>query len=1497
LADLSNPLTVNNLYARSLHTPFYQMDMGIADRNRLGYGPGQATSSNMTLLGASMSAPQDRSRLPGFDVKAYTFRKKPRHYVALKPKNALRIEPIIYLKTSILDEQRQVFKNWDFLRFKMDRFRDNGQPKKKLSPEEMRGARILDVDIILVSPNNRDRIIEDSCPACVMRMDGERKIMHVLAKNFKLSPIGEPLIDIRKGHAVVCIKLNCYCDHHNEQEGFIVRLQTAPEVVRMGGSVKLRICCEARSKTGATEQDAEEEDGLTDIDAPASTGSRSPAPANDQMLQSPSLSYESSSPFMKGHQRTPSSNSSSIASPRSMEERVVNSLAIENSANSSTYRVPVPPKFRQIYPLTPSEGTILGGTRVTIHGANFDMLQNPVVFFGKTPAELVTISHHDVMECTTPPAENLKPGIVAVQIASSSFPLGVETDSVEFLYMAPPGYDFLNLAATSLSYSMSNEYPQDNSLSYVLGAHGSNATLNFGILDDTSALLGNDLDLGLAWAAKQDIVLDFLKTIQTLAPGRVLPSFRSGSGHTLLHMAVQENMVTLVKELLAMGIDHTAMDRNNKTALHFAHMTQNEGIIQLLTEARIPPRPMVPRMDASQPSEMNLKGIVDALIQRHESALTNAVREENQRKSQQLKGMHERSVESLKHRSQALQASSHAPTASTLQDSEMPRVFVEDTDDDDIMEFSDSSSPESRSQDEEMSSNDERDEPETDHKRKAENEPEQEGTSRKMHKNGSRVGSGRLTEKDSTHSEQYDFIQRGAHLWESANGRVLLGEKTMAKDENLVGAWVCDSWSVSSLKDTLESTDASQLPEIIPDTTLHIFALTRTGLHHFTEQERPGHGAVRNLDHWSLLEMENMHVNLNADSKSQQLEIDMCGLVPRSGRDLMGERLQIASANPTDMMESISKAHTGLCQSLGFKPMFGLDQTQSSEAAQGVKSNAWIESTLGVWYKLFNVDDHAKKSLRFEAEGSRFMLQSAKDGTQDYSAPLLGAVMRMLREYDQCIEVRMTGVQLSENGWDRPELVKEVTLMAKSMKIVDQWAFDDCGWTLNTVEGFLQGIESTATTKSAQEPWKSISLANNNFGGEDTVGHLLAHNLAQLNQLEILDLTNCNIGLGGMEAIVHQVRDLSIVKVMGNQSDERWWQWMESLLVRNPLVEELSVGAPVAATSVNQSLISAESLGRLKDLTTLDISTSPINEATIHAINVAVQKCERLRTLSMRHCQLGWTDMASLFNTLCHENRSTKFTLDVSFNPLFDSDSALQGWVDSVQVSGQRTNVPFGITMEGLMVQDGAMRQILQPLENAVCFNELNVKGLCIKRESQVKELEGLSYEKALQLIRPDEASEETCLALGRVIASNTALVMLDISGKPLVSDEDASASNSAKPVNAGRSTGGFGREVWRAFPDLAKNMSLRLLTMDWNRFGEEGMQVFATALRENKGLRVVSCDGNDAYTFKGLKAIEQVLVPSQREQPEGLRFNDTLCVWRFNEDEIMLHKVLMSEE
>ncbi|KAF9581094.1 hypothetical protein BGW38_002014 [Lunasporangiospora selenospora] len=175
------------------------------------------------------------------DVRAYTFRKKARHYVAVKPQSALRIEPIIYLKTSILNEFEEALQNWDYLRLPLHRFRDQAIPKKKLNAEGL----------------------------------GKKgpPILHVLPKNFKLTPSGEPVIDIRRGHVIICIKLSCYSDHHAEPGGFVIRMQANPPAeqqlqphrqslaelesgrtnpaaaVQAGDSVQIRICCEARTKS------------------------------------------------------------------------------------------------------------------------------------------------------------------------------------------------------------------------------------------------------------------------------------------------------------------------------------------------------------------------------------------------------------------------------------------------------------------------------------------------------------------------------------------------------------------------------------------------------------------------------------------------------------------------------------------------------------------------------------------------------------------------------------------------------------------------------------------------------------------------------------------------------------------------------------------------------------------------------------------------------------------------------------------------------------------------------------------------------------------------------------------------------------------------------------------------------------------------------------------------------------------------------------------------
>ncbi|KAF9574646.1 SPT3 Dosage dependent suppressor of Ty-induced promoter mutations-like protein [Mortierella alpina] len=1547
-ADLStsNLLTANNLYARSLHTPFYHMDMAMANGAHFGYD--SQGSNTMPLLSTAMTtAPRgplaqalalSHSKLPAFDVKAYTFRKKPRHYVAVKHKNALRIEPIIYLKTSILDENRQVVRNWDYLRFKLDRFRENAQPKKKLNAE--------------VSPNNRDRVIEDSCPACVMRMDGERRIMQVLAKNFKQSPTGEPLIDVRKGHAIVCIKLNCYCDHHNEQEGFVVRMQTSPEIVRMGGSVKLRICCEARSKSGPGEQEADDEDGLTDIDAPVSTGSRSPAmAANEQMLQSPSLSHESTgSPLVKGHQRTPSTNSSSMASPRSMDERVLQPSAtdIMNNRNglgmnqtdgmarpSINGRVIAPPKFRQIYPLTPSEGTVMGGTRITIHGAHFDVLQNPVVYFGKVAAELVTISHHDVMECTTPPAENLKPGIVPVQIVSSAFPLCAETDSVDFMYMAPPDYDFCNLAATSLSYAMADEYPQDNSLAYILNAHGSATGIGLGLLDDATTFVGNDFDVGLSWSitALEDMVLEFLKTIQVIAPGRILPSFKSHSGHTLLHLATQSGMTRLVRELIDMGIDHTAMDRNNKTALHFARMLENEEITRLLSEARVPPRPLVPRMRSDSDVGLKRHELVASLVQKYEKGLVKMVQQDRHRKHQQLREMKERALHSMEAKDQAaLNAASETAVHEARQDP--PRVFVEDTEEeDDIMmeELSNPSSPEgARFMDEDMFSNDEND---SERKRKAaDGEVEStDGIARKMMKGQTTLSPQPALKPANLTATQEAYIQNGASLWEKSRGASLFSPSAQLTKNTELRTWICDSWSLSSLKDPIE-----EHASLSGNDVLHVMALTATGLHHLSEQRSAPHEAtIRNLEHWSLIEIERMdHV---AKDSTDSVVVEMCGMVARGGRDLMGEcmRLGLSQEDASSFKDAVMNAHGSLMRHLNLKPKLAAAEAVSQSAdVQGGQTEHWIDSTLRLWGKVFHVDDRVLETVDYTVSEDTFTLLPVQNGRKPYSIHLMAAVMRTLCEYDPCLKIRFEGVRLLEDGWKRPELIKELQRMAKEKKKVDRWNFERCGWSSETALGFLRGLKEA--NEGGYGPCRRITLAGNDFEGEDAVGHSLAECVAGWRHLKALDLSDCNIGLGGMEAFVMQLKNMHTIRLQGNRSDHRWWQWMDTLLDKNPELNKCRLGAPVSQPQPELSLLSGERLSRLQELSVLDLSSSPVNQATMAVLNDFVASNRNLRTLTLSRCQLDWSCLEQMFQTLCRVNETTKFTLDVGHNLLFESESSIQTWVEGLTGAGTRTDgVPFGVQMQGLIIRDAVLKRVLEPLQDATCFNEFNVKGLLIKRESQAAELEGLTYDETCAKIRPEDASEETCLSLGQVLSKNKTLVMLDISGTEIEQQapetEGASPDSSSSTSHSGsgvgktlvprRSTGGFGRQLPLAFPALAENDTLRVLAMDHNRFGEDGLQVLAQALQANRGLGVLSCDGNDAFTHKALKAFEKVLPPynihsassgvPQRsfsepvkimfrgtmEDAQAAGYNSTLSIWTPNPEEILMHKDLLSME
>ncbi|KAK3846284.1 MAG: hypothetical protein J3R72DRAFT_256611 [Linnemannia gamsii] len=1082
------------------------------------------------------------------------------------------------------------------------------------------------------------------------------------------------------------------------------------------------------------------------------------------------------------------------------------------------------------------------------------------------------------------------------------------------------------------------------------------------------------------------MALEFLRTIQILAPGRILPSFRSDTGHTLLHMAAQQGMVRLAKELIAMGIDHTAIDRNNKTALQFARISGNEEIARMVSEAKVPPRPMVPRMDSAQHSGATMQQTVATLIQKHQENLVKVVRQEGGRRGRQLREMKERASHVMDIKNQALadsephssvsteaagsnQSQVHHDEHATRQ--EPPKVFVEEAEDDDIMveEMSNASSPEgAKSHDEDMDSNDEScgaDHTQNERKRKAHEAPEgSHDASRKLIKDEdlhmAHAGPG-LTSISSKVEyltpAQHGHILNATNIWEKSRGTELFGTTSALLTKTGLQTWTCDTWSTSPLKDSA----GVSLPASRTDTALHVMALTGTGLHHFTERRSSQGDVIRDVEHWSLVELENL--SHTADGPSQlAIDMDMCGLGPRSGRDPLGQRIQLTGSkdNLGGYVEAVSKAHDELMRHINFKPKFGAAPQQPHPHQQyhlpTEKTTEWIKTTLGMWAKLLNITDHKQKAVDFSARLGTFTLKPPQDDRRAHSGPVIQTVMRTLREYDECSKVRFEGVQALDEGWKRPEVIQDLQRMIKDMKHIDRWNFAGCGWTSETAQGFLDGFEVTAETthmlrgEAGREPCRRISLAGNDFGGEDTVGHLLAKRLATWRHFKTLDLTECNIGVGGIEALVGRLENMLTIRLKGNQTDNRWWQWVDMLLERNPDLQKCRLGAPIAPSVPHETLISSKRLHALQELTVLDLSTAPINQATISVLASYVPSHPELMTLTLSRCNLGWSSLVSVFDALCEVNQSTKFTLDVSQNPLFESKESIDSWVQSLERSkALKSSEPFGIHMQGLIVRDVVLRRALEALEQTTCFNELNFNGLLIKRENQVAELEGLSYQETCARIRPEDASDATCRALGRMLAMNKTLIMLDVSGKEN-EQQDADVSTNSGSTGAassvgsgggnisgrrstlpgGRSMGGFGRQISLAFPALADNDTLKLLVMDYNRFGEDGMVTLAQALRSNRKLGVLSCDGNDAYTHKGFRAVEKALPPcgiqsttspisefnsstpytfrttlsagpvtyrGTIEEAQAAGYNSTLSVWDFSSAEILLQQDVMNVE
>jgi len=103
------------------------------------------------------------------NVKTHVFKKELQEYIPTQIEDRLRIETIIYVELSIVDQATgEVVNSYDFARLPKDLFLT--QADKLMPAEELATKRVLNVQATLQCPSNGWQEEKEACLRCARRM-------------------------------------------------------------------------------------------------------------------------------------------------------------------------------------------------------------------------------------------------------------------------------------------------------------------------------------------------------------------------------------------------------------------------------------------------------------------------------------------------------------------------------------------------------------------------------------------------------------------------------------------------------------------------------------------------------------------------------------------------------------------------------------------------------------------------------------------------------------------------------------------------------------------------------------------------------------------------------------------------------------------------------------------------------------------------------------------------------------------------------------------------------------------------------------------------------------------------------------------------------------------------------------------------------------------------------------------------------------------------------
>ncbi|KAG0295291.1 SPT3 Dosage dependent suppressor of Ty-induced promoter mutations-like protein [Linnemannia gamsii] len=529
------------------------------------------------------------------NVKTHVFKKELQEYVPTQIEDRLRIETIIYVELSIVDHNNDLINAYDFARLPKDLF--SSQPDKIMSPEEMATKRIIDIAATLQCPSNNWQEEKEACLRCARRMSAkldqtESRIMHMLPELHRTDN-GDALISFRSGVANIQFKINCYCGHKKEKEGFVIRFDSQSDI-SIASHVTLPLMfyhqnknrVASRALAAATKVQGKPDQPLQDQGSTVRSVVKSVTSKSKKEFRT----KLGSSPIGQQHQ-IPSPPNSLLDSPVEWSSSPELEDFIDNTDIPFTVPSPPPPDpLISLFPesivqdqqqqptialishMTPNSGPVRGGTLVTIHGSGFKVGELIYVCFGENLVPVIPQRDH-MLECVTP-ASN-KTETVAVFVMNFG---DATTAQATFAYVDDNEKELMKLALhRMLNVAGRMEGPLDTVLSraneFTLWSD-----LLEGNLDGSSSLNGTQ------FSSLENMVIETLKALDTPTVKNVEGlSITNSTGHTLLHLAVALRYKTLAKELMDRGIDMSVEDKNGLTALALARHLNSQVMIDLLT--------------------------------------------------------------------------------------------------------------------------------------------------------------------------------------------------------------------------------------------------------------------------------------------------------------------------------------------------------------------------------------------------------------------------------------------------------------------------------------------------------------------------------------------------------------------------------------------------------------------------------------------------------------------------------------------------------------------------------------------------------------------------------------------------------------------------------------------------------------------------------------------------------------------------------------------------